>query len=66
MWKNVIRFLRVALELPHHWEQRDGWTGKLPFYEMRCEKHGIQYTYPQGYDLILKCPECLKAEKEKF
>ncbi|MCX6642072.1 MAG: hypothetical protein NTV15_01620 [Candidatus Bathyarchaeota archaeon] len=35
-----------------------GWSGKLPFYAFKCEKHGFVANYPEGHDEILRCPFC--------
>ena len=41
-------------------------TGKnIDYYVIRCEKHGLQVTYPSGHYLKLLCPECLKCLKEE-
>lgn len=41
-------------------------TGKnIDYYVIRCEKHGLQVTYPMGHEERLPCPECLKCLKEE-
>jgi hypothetical protein len=43
---------------------RSGWTGTLPHYRAFCEKHGTFYiNYPIGYDLLIRCPDCVEEEK---
>jgi len=42
-----------------------GWSGFLPFYHFKCDKHGDQISYPQGYKKILRCPQCLAEKKKK-
>ena len=35
-------------------------TGKnIDYYVVRCEKHGLQVTSPEGHKNKLFCPECL-------
>ena len=36
-----------------------GWKMSLPFYLIRCSKHGYQMTYPSGHDNNLICPKCV-------
>lgn len=38
---------------------REGWGGYLPFYRVRCKKHGLFEDYPHGSDRSLVCPVCL-------
>jgi len=57
--------------------QRPGWTGSLPFYAFKCEKHGIVQDYPHGYwalwkdsipivvNGVLSQLYCLKCRKEE-
>jgi len=40
-----------------------GWSGFLPFYQIKCKRHGNQENYPMGYDGILECPLC---QKERY
>jgi len=35
----------------------DGW-GPLPFFLVKCPKHGIVLDYPHGYAGKLNCPLC--------
>lgn len=39
---------------------RDGWTGTIPHFIINCKEHGLQITYPCGWDGKLLCPECIK------
>lgn len=39
-------------------DQKTGWKGELPFYSFKCEQHGEQINYPQGYKEALYCPIC--------
>ena len=42
------------------WLRLEGWKDKIPFYLIKCEKHGFQLSYPSGYSRELVCPKCLK------
>jgi hypothetical protein len=44
---------------------KPNWRGKLPFYVVRCKKHGLYVTYPQGYDGNLLCPRCWEESMER-
>lgn len=37
---------------------RPGWKGSLPFYAVKCPKHGVFEDYPHGFDDYFSCPEC--------
>jgi hypothetical protein len=37
----------------------EGWKTSLPFYIIKCSKHGYQLTYPSGYNESLICPKCI-------
>lgn len=37
---------------------KKGWSGKLPFYIVKCDKHGLYLDYPHGYKGYFICPEC--------
>ncbi len=41
------------------WLKFEGWRDKLPFYLIKCEKHGYQLSYPSGYMKTLFCPKCI-------
>ena len=43
------------------WVTFDGWKSKLPFYVIKCHKHGYQISYPNGFNNVLICPKCLIA-----
>jgi hypothetical protein len=38
----------------------EGWKDKLPFYLIKCEKHGYQLSYPTGFMNSLLCPKCIQ------
>ncbi len=38
------------------------WHDKIPVYLFKCEKHGYQLSYPQGYNMNLVCPKCLNLD----
>jgi len=40
----------------------EGWKEKIPFYLLKCEKHGYQLSYPSGFDRLLVCPKCIKEK----
>ena len=42
---------------------KEGWKGELPFYLIRCRKHGYVLTYPHGFDERLECPKCLEETR---
>jgi hypothetical protein len=42
----------------------DGWKSKLPFYILKCPKHGYQISYPSGFNEALICPKCLNTEAD--
>jgi len=52
--------LRIIGEIFLRMEKREGWTNPLPIYLVRCPKHGLFETYPQGFDDKLRCPSCLQ------
>lgn len=35
-----------------------GWGAALPFYAFKCKEHGLQVSYPHGYDEMLQCKVC--------
>ena len=37
----------------------EGWKRNLPFYVIKCPKHGYQLSYPNGYNDVLICPKCV-------
>lgn len=41
------------------WVSFEGWKGKLPLYVIKCDKHGYQLSYPNGYRRVLLCPKCI-------
>jgi hypothetical protein len=60
LWqKAVVQAQGVKLYLGH--EQREGWSGKLPFYLFHCETCGNwAKDYPHGYveERHLNCSYC--------
>ena len=40
----------------------EGWRDKIPIYLFKCDKHGYQLSYPQGHQMIIRCPKCAKDE----
>jgi len=43
--------------------QKPGWKAPLPFYVVRCEKHGLFEDYPHGRSQYFLCPKCREEEK---
>lgn len=41
------------------WMRFEGWRDKIPFYLIKCEKHGYQLSYPSGFMRKLICPKCI-------
>lgn len=41
-------------------DTKPGWSGKLPFYIVRCGRHGYFLDYPQGWEGNFFCPLCDK------
>jgi len=39
-------------------DQKPTWSGELPFYEWKCNIHGLVQNYEQGFDYVLECPDC--------
>ena len=46
-------------------DQKGGWLGELPFYEWKCDIHGMVQNYEQGFKYVLECPECQTIRLEK-
>ena len=42
----------------------DGWRATMPFYIIKCPHHGLQMSYPSGFDKKLACPKCLNDSCE--
>ena len=42
-----------------------GWKSSLPFYRVRCPKHGLVESHLHGYDQRLECPICKNEERSK-
>lgn len=50
-------------------DMKDGWKGKLPFYIVRCPRHGYFLDYlhgVEGYNAGFGCPLCLEETVRKF
>jgi len=43
------------------WVRLESWKGKLPFYIIKCNKHGYQLSYPVSYSEVLLCPKCINS-----
>jgi hypothetical protein len=54
----VLRLLIIGSVLID-WMKLDGWKDKIPFYLIKCPKHGYQLSYPSGYYRSLVCPKCI-------
>lgn len=40
-------------------KQLPGWKAPLPFYIFKCPTHGLQMSYPNGWNRLLICPKCI-------
>ena len=58
LWQRIL--LRVNSYVFVRYEKRAGWKGYLPIYVFKCKRHGLQESYPHGYDNRLDCLECLE------
>ena len=58
---NIIQVLRLIIlgSVFVDWMKFDGWKEKIPFYLIKCPKHGYQLCYPSGYNRSLVCPKCI-------
>jgi len=53
--------LKINGKLFVGYAKREGWTGKLPFYIVKCDKHDIYFLdYPQGFEGYFICPLCFE------
>lgn len=43
-------------------DAKQGWRGKLPFYIVKCSRHGYFLGYPQGLSERFRCPLCIKEQ----
>jgi hypothetical protein len=65
LWQKIQ--LRINGYVFLRWEKRKEWSDYHPIYLVRCKKHGLYETYPQGYEEnILSCPKCLKGTLSRF
>jgi hypothetical protein len=46
-------------------DQHEGWSAELAFYEWKCDQHGFVQNYEQGHELILECPDCQKIRLDE-
>ena len=44
------------------YEKREGWSGYLPIYAVKCGKHGLYEDYAHGFDEYFICKKCRKEE----
>ena len=58
--KKIKFFLFGIVYLEHR--QHTGWKEPIPFYLLRCKKHGVYEDRTHGFDETFLCPECLKEE----
>jgi hypothetical protein len=58
---NIIQVLRLVMmgSVLIDWMKLDGWREKIPFYLIKCPKHGYELSYPSGYKGSLICPKCI-------
>lgn len=55
-WQRLVLWLLGKVYLGHC--QKPGWSGALPFYAVKCPKHGVYIDYPHGYNNYFTCPQC--------
>jgi hypothetical protein len=55
--------LKVTGGLLLRYDAKPMWKGKLPFYIVRCRRHGYYLDYPHGFNAYFICPFC-SAEVE--
>jgi len=59
LWKKLK--LKINGNLFVGYAKREGWTGKLPFYIVKCDRHNICFLdYPQGFEGYFICPLCFE------
>jgi len=56
-WSQRIQ-LRFGAHIFLRFEKRKGWKVPLPIFLIRCSKHGLVETHPQGFDDRIRCPKC--------
>lgn len=57
LWQRIKVRVLGKCYLEHR--KKKGWSGALPFYLVRCRKHGYFENYPHGRGGF-NCPGCLK------
>ena len=56
-FKNWLKLVLLGEAYLRH-DMKPGWRDKLPFYIVRCLRHGYFLDYPQGWDGVFYCPLC--------
>jgi hypothetical protein len=58
---NLVQLIMLGIQgsVLIDWISFDGCKNKLPFYVIKCPKHGYQLSYPNGHNDVLICPKCL-------
>jgi hypothetical protein len=64
LWKRLL--LKINGYVFLRWERREGWTDYLPFYLVKCDKHGYFEDYPHGFSEYFWCQKCEEESKEKW
>ena len=67
--KNLNFMQKIKIKLFGHaliqkYKMKD-WKNPLPIYVFNCHRHGLQLTYPMGWNNRLICPHCLTNRKIK-
>jgi hypothetical protein len=59
---NLLQFITLLVtgSVLIDWMKLEGWKDKIPFYLVKCPKHGYQLSYPSGFKKMLTCPKCIK------
>jgi len=57
---SIMEFLTLVItgKILVDWMRLEGWKDKIPFYIIKCDKHGFQISYPSGFNKKLICPKC--------
>lgn len=60
---------RLSLKILEHAvlfrRMKPGWRNPLPFYVVKCGRHGYYIDYPQGYKGYFRCPKCDEESERK-